>query len=209
MPVARNPIRRVVDALRGGRLIRRALPNLLRDLRYGGYLGGSIPSRFRALGMHATESTDWWDLEQMFSHPDTVPRAGDVIVDVGCGKGRVLGYFARVTRGANRVVGIEIDPDIGARTQRRMRGLRSVEVVVGDAIELLPPDASLIYFANPFEEEIVRRFAEALEERSTRLADVRIVYFNSAYTGPFVERGWRSEPLRASMRAVLLRPPAA
>ena len=209
MPVARNPIRRAIDALRGGRLLRRTLPNLVRDLSFGGYLGGSIPTRFRELDAHNVESTDWWDLETLFAHPEAAPAPGDVIVDVGCGKGRALAYFVRATRARNRIVGIELDPEVARGTRARFRAYPRVEVLTGDATALMPPDATLVYMCNPFGPEVVRRFAERVARENARPDLLRVVYWNSAYADVFRELGWRVSPLRASARAALLRPPAA
>ena len=209
MPVARNPIRRAIDALRGGRLLRRTLPNLLRDLSFGGYLGGSIPTRFRELDAHNVESTDWWDLETMFAHPEAAPTAADGIVDVGCGKGRALAFFVRATRGRNRIVGIELDPDVARDTRARFRAHSRVEVVTGDATTLMPPDATLVYLSNPFGPEVVRRFAERVARENAQPDRLRVVYWNSAYADVFGDLGWRVGELPASTRAALLRPPAA
>ena len=185
---------------------------MLRDLRYGTYLGGSIPSPFRREGLHDTESTDWKDLAGMFGRPSARPRAGDVIVDIGCGKGRTLAFFHELTRGNARVVGIEINPDVGAATQRRFRGIGRIEVLVGDALELLPHDATLIYMCNPFDEPLVRRFVALLHERATRLAEVRVVcmHFSGHAVLPFLQRGWKPEPIPRTIvagRTVILLPP--
>jgi SAM-dependent methyltransferase len=209
MPVARNPLRRAIDALRGGRLLRRTLPNFIRDLPFGGYLGGSIPTRFRERDAHNVESTDWWDLDRMFAHPDAVPLPGEVIVDVGCGKGRALAYFVRATRARNRIVGIELDPDVARATRDRFRAHPQVEVIAGDATQLMPRDATLVYMCNPFGPEVVRRFAELLVAEAEGLEHLRIVYWNSAYVEIFQDLGWQASPLPASTRAALLRPPLA
>lgn len=208
MPVSRNPLRRALDALRGGRLIRHSIPNLLRDLPYGGPLGGSIPSRFKELGQHRVESTDWADLATMFAHPLARPRPDDVIVDVGCGKGRALAFFAQRTKGRNRIVGLELDPEVAEGTRRRLRRLSSVEVVTGDAVANFPADATLVYLCNPFDEPIVERFAARLLRGDVALDRLRIVYFNSAYADVFRAAGFSVEPLPASTRAALVRPPA-
>ena len=208
MPVSRNPLRRALDALRGGRLLRRSLPNVLCDLPYGGWLGGSIPPRYLDLGQHSVESTDWADLHALFSHPLTRPRPDDVIVDVGCGKGRALAFLARLTRGRNRIVGLELDPEVAESTRVRMRRLESVEVVPGDAVERFPADGTLVYLANPFAEDVVERFAARLLRGDVALDRLRLVYFNSAYADVFARAGFAVEPLRASMRAVLVHRPA-
>ena len=212
MPVTRNPLLRLRHLLTRGRLLRRSLPNLIRDMRYGAYLGGSVRSPFRLDGMHDAESTDWADLGVLFGQPGSRPRPDDVIVDVGCGKGRALAFFHEVTRGRNRIVGIEIIPEIGEATRRRFAGRGRVEVRVGDALELLPDDATLLYLCNPFDPPLMERLAARLHERATRLADIRIVgiHLSGLFLLPFITRGWTIEPIpreRVSGRAVVLQAP--
>ena len=212
MPVSRNPLIRARDLLRRGRLFERSLPNLLRDMRYGAYLGGSIRSPFRQLGMHDTESTDWADLQHMFTRPSSTPRPADVIVDVGCGKGRTLAYFHEATRGRNRVVGIEIHPEVGAETKRRFRGVGRVEVLVGDALELMPPDATLIYLCNPFDDDHMRRLVDRLHGRASRLSEIRVVCHHCSGLAvlPFLRNGWSPEPIPRDLvraRSVILHAP--
>ena len=209
MPVSSNPFVRARDALRNGRLFRRVIPNLLHDIRWGAYLGGSIPSPFPELGAFRTESSDWADLEKLFAHPDARPRPDDVIVDAGCGKGRTLAFFARLTRGRNRVVGIEINPVVAQAARRRFRREKRIEVLTGDAVELLPPETTLLYLSNPFDEAIMRRLVARIHAIPGALDRLRVVYHHDQSTLPFVERGWTVEPLSPEVRmhSSLLRPP--
>ena len=62
--------------------------NLWLDVRYGGSsLRGTIKSRYSSEGAHDTQNSEYRALRQMFANRIT-PE--DVLVDVGCGKGRVL-----------------------------------------------------------------------------------------------------------------------
>ena len=63
----------------------------------------------------------------------------------------------------NRIVGLELDPDVCARTARRLRHNKNVTVLCGDATELLPADATVLYLANPFNEHVMARFIDALD----------------------------------------------
>jgi SAM-dependent methyltransferase len=210
MPVSRNPLRRALDILRGGRLFRHSIPNLLRDLRYGGPLGGSKPSPFKHLGAHHTESTDWFDLELMFRQPDVGLRPDDLLVDVGCGKGRALAFWLEKTGGRNRIVGIELDPEVAEGTRRRLAPHRAITVLAGDGVALLPEESSLVFLCNPFEPEVLVRFAERAERLpAAREGRLRVVYYNCAYHRTLTARGWELDPLPATMRAAVLRPPKA
>ena len=156
------------------RILRRApttLRNAAFDLRYGAWLGGTIKTRYGEAGAHDVGNADYRDLATLFSRVDV--RPDDVLVDVGTGKGRPLNFFlSRYPR--NRIVGIELDPEICARTRERLRRYATVEVLCGDAIELLPQDGSVFFLFNPFGEEVLRRFVAALP------ASARVLVYHNA-----------------------------
>jgi hypothetical protein len=159
------------------RMIRRApriVGNAVRDLRYGGFLGGTIRTRYEHLGAHDVGNVEYEDLPPLFAPANVGPD--DVIVDVGVGKGRSVNWLLK-RYPANRIVGIELDPDVAARTGRRLRRHPNVTIVAGDATEALPHDGTVFYLFNPFDAGVMRRFIEAF------LADGmdprrRIVYHN-------------------------------
>jgi SAM-dependent methyltransferase len=160
----------------------RALANAVRDLRYGGILGGTQRTRFAHLGAHDVGNADYEDLEVLFAAAGLRPE--DVVVDVGCGKGRVLNWLlSRSPR--SRVYGLELDPDVCAATARRLRRHRQVTVRCGDATELLPPDGTLFFLFNPFDETVMRRFAAAL--LALPEGPRRVVYHNCKFVDVFRE----------------------
>lgn len=169
-----------------GTLLRRGptmLRSALRDLRYGRPLGGTVRSRYEHLGaFHATNSP-YEDLDRVFAGVEAQPD--DVIVDVGCGKGRSLNWLLGRFPG-NRIVGIELDPELCAQTARRLRRHGNVTVVCGDAVELLPPEGRVFYLFNPFDGDVTARFAHALLERGK---PATIVYYNAKFLDAF-----RSDP---------------
>jgi hypothetical protein len=107
----------------------------------------------------------------------------DVLVDVGCGKGRVLNWW--LSRGLrNQIVGLEIDPEIAAHTRHRLRKYRNVTIVTGDGIENLPADGTLFFLFNPFQKPMVSRFQERILQLPRR-DKVRIYYYNCAHADVF------------------------
>jgi SAM-dependent methyltransferase len=103
--------------------------NALRDLRYRGLLAGTVRTRYAHLGAHHTTNSDYDDLPALFGAARL--RADDVIVDVGCGKGRVINWLLAHHPG-NRVYGIELDPEIAAATERRLRRYAAQAVLALD-----------------------------------------------------------------------------
>ncbi len=165
---------------RGARLAR----NAWLDLRYGSFLGGTVTTRFAHLGAFDTANSDYDDLAGLFAAACLSPD--DVIVDVGCGRGRVINWLL-AHHPENAVYGIELDPEIAAATARRLRRYPSVRISCGDATELLPVEATVFYLFNPFEEHVMRRFAASVlqldDDGLTR--ERRIVYYRSKFLAPF------------------------
>jgi SAM-dependent methyltransferase len=161
-----------------GRRARR-LRNLMFDLRAGHVLAGNRASRHPSA--HDVVNTDVTALERIF---EGRIRDGDVLVDVGCGKGRVLSWWAANSPGS-RIVGLELDEQVAGETRARVRRHPRVSVIAGDAIENLPPDGTLFYLHNPFGEDTVRAFARRLGELRPGLAGIRILYYNPLHADVF------------------------
>jgi SAM-dependent methyltransferase len=155
------------------------LRSALRDLRHGRPLGGTVRSRYEHLGaFHATNSP-YEDLDRVFA--DVVVSPSDVIVDVGCGKGRSLNWLLdRFPR--NRIYGIELDSELCKGTARRLSRRPNVTVVCGDATALIPPEARVFYLFNPFDGTVMSRFASALLERGS---PATVVYYNAKFLDVF------------------------
>jgi hypothetical protein len=98
----------------------------------------------------------------------------DVLVDYGCGKGRIVHQAARWP--LKRVIGLEISPELAsvARTlvaeHRHEYRCRSVEIVVCDAARFqVPDDVTIGYFYEPFRGEtldaVMRNLVASIDRR--------------------------------------------
>ncbi len=157
------------------------------DLKYSGrLLNGNMPSRFKAQGANDVYHTDYGVMPLIF---DNVPvKEDDVLVDVGCGKGRVINYWlSRNIR--NSIFGLEIDPEIAARTSRQFAKWTNVKVVAGDAIANLPPEGTFLYFYNPFKEQKVIDFERKVRELAAG-SEVTVVYYNPRSLAAFANGHW-------------------
>jgi SAM-dependent methyltransferase len=162
----------------------RRFRNLMFDLRHGSVLAGNRATRHLEAGAHDVVNTDVTALERIF---EGRVRDDDVLVDVGCGKGRVLRWWAART-GAERIVGLELDEEIAAETRRRLRRESRVTVLAGDAVANLPADGTLFYLHNPFGAPVVGAFRDAVAGRP----GIRILYYNPVHAEEF-GAGWRVE----------------
>ena len=163
----------------------RVVRNLLIDLRFGRVLGGIyLTKRWSA-------NSDYYALSKIFQH--ITIRDSDVLVDVGCGRGRVINWWlSHYPR--NAVVGIEVDESIARQTQKRLRKYKNVTVISGDAIESIPVDGTIFYLYNPFEAEMVEAFKDRLASLFDPSHGILLLYYNCKHLSVFEDDpGWRVE----------------
>ena len=165
---ATNARRWLIAAFRSAR-------NIATDLRYGQFTA-VVPGRHGD-----TNNSDHKVLEAVFEQQ---VRPGDVIVDVGCGRGRVLAHLLRYYPD-HQVIGIEIDQGLAATTARRFRGEARCEVIAGDAVSVLPTDATLMFLFNPFGEDDIERLRATLEARPPTAPPQRLLYSNPRHLDGF------------------------
>jgi SAM-dependent methyltransferase len=171
-----------------GRTIRHfftaVLPKIYIDLRYGGRYARDLPDLNKDSGQHALIHSNLTDLRYVFSHIDI--RRDDVLVDVGCGAGRVLNYWLSLGL-PNKLIGIEYNDDVAQRANHAYARRPNVEILSGDAAALAPScGGTLFYFFNPFMPEGVRRFEEGMRGKP-----IRILYYYPRYLQPFENDAWR------------------
>ena len=160
------------------RALSRTCRNAWLDLRFGGFSGGYL--RNPAPGANGTGATDYEIMPQLFRG-----RIGpqDVLVDVGCGKGRVINWW--LSQGfANRIYGLEMLTDVAESTRRRLRGHANVTIVTGDAVENLPQDGTLFFLFNPFDDSIMARFVPRLWTLAKH-NDITVIYFAPVHLDAF------------------------
>ena len=126
-----------------------------------------------------------WRRVMRWIPPDSVDR-GDVLLDAGCGKGRIVFVVAR-HYDIGRVLGIELSPELFAiaqrnidRNRRRLR-CRDVELVQADARTWpIPDDVTIVTLFNPFIGEAFRDFiGQLLASVERRPRTLRLLYVNA------------------------------
>jgi|GEM_PF-1715383 len=185
----------------------RPIHNFLVDMKWGGYCGGLKYSPYAHLGAYVTLSMDYAQLSYLFTHNDLPIHEADVLVDIGCGKGRVINFW--LGRGChNRIIGIELNEAIASVTRNRLARYRNVEIITGDASQGLPQDGTLFFLFNPFGPEVMKPFVQHLK----RLPGARMIYWYCLHLDVIDNDPWWSvEQLRTGDHkpAVLIRPKAA
>ncbi|CUH96826.1 hypothetical protein P22_2937 [Propionispora sp. 2/2-37] len=171
-----------------------ALASYLRDtyldIKYSGrVLHGNQASNYQQLGANEVYHTDYSVMPMLFSTVNIKPD--DILVDVGCGKGRVINYWLS-QRLPNQIIGLEIEPQIASATARQFAGHPNVKIIPGDAVANLPPDGTLFYFYNPFKQEKVAEFAQKLSD-ATGEKPVKVIYYNPKSLHVFENGQWSVE----------------
>ena len=111
---------------------------------------------------HIYEPSSYSALVSLFDEIQLNPQ--DIVVDFGCGLGRVLFYCNQ--RFWCRVKGIEIDEEVYERvldnkayySNRFMDREPEIEIILGKAEEYkIQPEENIFYFFNPFSERIFEK----------------------------------------------------
>lgn len=155
------------------------------DLRYGGRKATDRHTEHeKTPGVHGIFHTDWKFLNNTFRNIEVKPS--DVLVDVGCGDGRVISYW--LSRGfKNKIIGIELEKAAADDAAKRFAKFKNVEIRNGDAADLiLATGGTLIYLFNPFFGETLERFAKSIDGMNAR-----IVFYSYNDLEPF--KNWRIE----------------
>jgi SAM-dependent methyltransferase len=124
------------------------------------------------------------------------PTRDDVFVDIGCGRGRVVCFFAR--RELKKVIGIELVEPLAEQARHnaaRLRRRRSpIEIVNCDALKADFSSGTIYCFFNPFGEETLSGVLQSIHQ--TLLAVPRVVtvaYYHPKYLRPLREARWLYE----------------
>ena len=168
------------------------LQNAYIDFKYSGrLLDGNHKTRYSHLGAHDIYHTDYSVLPLIFSKVNVISE--DTLVDVGCGKGRVIIYW--LSKGyKNEIIGLELDPEIAGQTSNQFKRYRNVKIVNGDAIDNLPDNGTIFYCYNPFSYDIVEKF----EQKASSIANnnrVTIIYYNPRSIDAFKANKWKIQHL--------------
>ncbi|NLO46914.1 MAG: hypothetical protein GX111_01125 [Clostridiales bacterium] len=171
-------------------ILREFLYTIYLDLRYSGrLLTGNKSSDFGHMGAHDIYHTVYTVMYLIFKLIEI--KRTDVLVDVGCGKGRVINFWLSKKMN-NKIIGLELDPKIAGETASHFSKYKNVSIITGDAITNIPPDATVFYFYNPFSAERVKRFEQILYELFKN-KPITVIYYNPKSLHVFENGNWTIE----------------
>lgn len=163
------------------------LTDTVLDLKYSRrLLRGNNKSRYKHLGANDVYHTKYCAMPLIFRNISIDPQ--DVLVDVGCGKGRVINYWLS-QKYKNQIIGLELDTEVAKQTQSQFSKWKNVKIISGDAIINLPQSGTVFYFYNPFTEEKVKEFEQQVAHISDQKA-IKIIYYNPKSIHVFKNNNW-------------------
>jgi SAM-dependent methyltransferase len=175
------------------------------DRKYGGWCGGIIRPPYPQLDAAITQSTHYWQLMKLLRE---VPiNQSDILVDVGCGKGRVINCWLHMEY-RNRIIGVELNPAVADWTRERLKAYPNVNIITGSILDHTPSHASFFFLYNPFGQGVMEKFKGYLRETSRNRPDLRVLYYNCVHRSLFDnDPDWEVQNLtsRVVEEAILLR----
>lgn len=157
------------------------------DWRFGGTTFVNEPSRFKHVGAHLVQSLDYENCAATTRLIQVQPD--DVLVDVGCATGRMLNWWLACGF-RNRMIGVELDPEIAEKTRRRLSPQKNVEIITGDAADCTPLSATVCYLFSPFSREVLQRWHDRILEHSLS-GRLTVLYVNPQFLDVFEQsRRW-------------------
>ena len=130
------------------------------------------------VGMTGSQSTSYVILDRIFSHVTLTGQ--DSLLDVGCGKGRVLAFLVK-KHAPCRLYGVEINEISGRVAQEWTRKYDQVNVTIGDAFQMDYNSYTILFLGRPFLPKTFLQFIEKLESELTH--PITLIYWVDQQSG--------------------------
>ena len=139
-------------------------------------------------GTTGTESSPYCFLEKMYD--GAVFTSEDVLIDVGCGYGRVLA-FLEDTGFPGKLVGVELNPAVSELCQSWITRYDNISLIEGNAFDLHYDDYTVLNMNRPMIFGFFQSFIQKIESELTH--PIRLFYSWDGETGNYMKDrpGWR------------------
>ena len=113
------------------------------------------------------------------------------LVDVGCGKGKVLCVWNKMFPRAKNIIGLDYSPHLVEICKRNLKKISAlnVELICGDATDIkLDYDCEvfIFYLYNPFDSKILDKFLNKISNKR-----VVIIYNNPMHKDVLIDKGFK------------------
>jgi len=121
------------------------------------------------------------------------PKADDVFVELGCGKGRVVFFYN--TFKFKKMIGIELKKELAEIAKENLEALKirnnPIEIIHGDAANVDLTDGTLFFLNNPFGFKTLSSVLTSIKNSfRTHPRKVRIIYLNAVNANLLNEQPW-------------------
>lgn len=139
-------------------------------------------------GATGSQSTPYWGLEKLFK--DAVFDETDHLIDVGCGKGRVLAYLAGINCRA-RITGVELNPEVACTAKKWVQRYSNINVIEGNAFDLDYNEYTKMFMFRPMETDAFIDFITKVEDDMTH--PLTLYYYADQQSSYYlnIRRGWK------------------
>ncbi|OGT36273.1 MAG: hypothetical protein A3F11_04940 [Gammaproteobacteria bacterium RIFCSPHIGHO2_12_FULL_37_14] len=183
-------IKKINHCLRNPSRWKRWIQDFILDMKFGSqFLGKDVYNANLQLGRSPSTNSDYEALSALFSNITILED--DVIVDIGCGKGRVFNFLLCLGLN-NKLIGVDVDPKMVEFTKKRLRKYTQIDIHLCDVeTDAIPDEGTIFYLFNPFSENIVKEFSRKLIDKISRgnfnsnKDRPLIIYYNSCYLNVF------------------------
>ena len=137
--------------------------------------------------VHASQPSHYRVLEKVFRKSHFTED--DSILDVGCGKGRILAYFTE--KGfKGKLTGVELKRDVVAVCKQWTKAYPNIQVIEGNVLDLDPNDYTILVMYNPFGEDVLLQLLEKMEQTLTH--PIQLYYLSDHLCGDHINGrpGW-------------------
>jgi len=121
-------------------------------------------------------------------------KSDDVCIDLGCGKGRVVFFFA--LQKVKKVIGVELVEDLVKIARRNLNNLRikdraAVEIFHGDVTKFNFEECTVFFLFNPFGYKTLKKVIFNIKETLvTNPRGIRILYYNPVHRRILDNEDW-------------------
>jgi SAM-dependent methyltransferase len=146
------------------------------------FCGGTVKAVHNKLAdAKATSNSNYNDIAIVFfTLLEIEPQ--DVIVDVGCGKGRVLNFL--LYKGVkNKIIGVEINSNVALLTRNALKRFSNVSIIDSNINDTFPIDGTIFYLYNPFGLNSIVEFSNFFKSLKTNF---KIVYLSPTHKDVFI-----------------------
>jgi SAM-dependent methyltransferase len=148
------------------------------------FVGGLEKSQFKNQGIHDITNSSYEQIRYLFFELLQI-KHDDIIVDVGCGKGRVINFLLW-KKVPNQIIGCEYHQDVGNKLKKVMSRYPNVEIRIGDIFEQFPENGTWFFLFNPFEKHQMQVFINNIKNLPHEQS-LTVVYTLPKYYKLFVE----------------------